>query len=864
MQVTSNRPVVAERAEMTTISREQLFVLLCDDVHPALTEALARYTVHGLAVYRNADGKTKAIQADTLDVAPDLADGFKLVGVYLKPETEPESILSRPSAPSFDEAEVREFVSLIGLPFMVLCIDSTKSHAAPRARTCATADEVVATVQEFNAKRYNVYWLPNETVLTDKKPAKIDMTAARYLWADCDPDIKQHGSYEAARNHLLTTHAAKLALSASFLIDSGNGLQAFFKLATPLSFAEGFAEYEAINKAIGLAFAGPSTYSCEHIMRLPGTLNWPTATKLKKGYPEEPSLSRLLSKTAHDYSLDDLAKMPPRPKPLIAPSSGKLASERAVDMADQPERFYDLLAIDDTLRARWEGSTEGLHDTTGSAMDLSVYSMLVARGFAHDAVVEIMADWEFGGNGREQGERYWGRLKANTKAAPPTPTAVDTAVAKLNARFALVTIGANVFVLDEASPPVKILRFEAFRLLMANCTVDTPTAKGNGIKKTPVADAWLKHPERRTFDRIEFAPGGDARAGSYNLFLGWAAEPYVGMTSEQAARSCDLFLTHLRENLCRGNEEQFAYFIRWIAHLFQQPGDKPGVAVAVRGEKGVGKSKVTETIAELLDSHAVTVSQRSHLTGQFNAHLAQALLVVAEEAVWAGDRQAEGTLKHMITSSTGTLERKGVDAVQVKSCSRFIMNSNSDWIFPASADERRLFALDCGSDHKQDHAYFKAIDDQLYGRGRKSHKPGQESSGLRALLTYLLGLDLTGFDVRCAPETDALKAQRAASLNAHEEFLKDCLESHAIRGTSWGDNASPITKGELYGAYLSYMNSHRPRSYPVTQEIFAKTIKCAFNWSVRQPHGRPREWMVAGWSESRASFEAAMKVKIED
>jgi hypothetical protein len=287
------------------------------------------------------------------------------------------------------------------------------------------------------------------------------------------------------------------------------------------------------------------------------------------------------------------------------------------------------------------------------------------------------------------------------------------------------------------------------------------------------------------------------------------------------------------------------------------------VAIAVRGEKGVGKSKVTDVIAELLGPHALTVSQSSHLTGQFNAHQAQALLIVAEEAVWAGDKQAEGALKHMITSPTMTLERKGVDAIQVQSCSRFVMNSNAEWVFPATADERRLFALDCGSDHKQDRTYFKAIDDQLYGPGLTSHKPGQGSPGLRALLTYLLGLDLTDFNVRHVPETDALKEQRSASLASHEQFLKDCLASRDICGTSWEEETRPISKRELYEACLSYMQRRR-RSLPATQEKFAKTIKHAFGWGTYHRHGQQRAWMVAGCDESRAAFEAAMKVTIVD
>jgi hypothetical protein len=598
-------------------------------------------------------------------------------------------------------------------------------------------------------------------------------------------------------------------------------------------------------------------------MRLPGTLNWPTAAKLEKGYPQQPRMSRLQHKSDRTYTLDELEHLLAQHERSITPRNRTMKGARSDDdVLEQPERFDALLQTDDKLAARWKGGTAGLIDTTGSAMDMSLYGMLVARGFAHEAIVEIMADWPYGGNGREQGERYWNRLKARTTATPRMPTAMDDVVAKLNERFAVAMVGGSAVVLDEASSPVNFLKPEAFRILMANQTIDVPMANGD-TKSQPVAKVWLEHPERRTYARVEFAPGGGVPEDSYNLFRGWAVQPYVGMSLEEAARKCDLLLTHIQENVCRGDEEHNDYLIRWYAHLFQFPGDKPGVAVAVRGEKGVGKSKITEAIAALLGPHAVTVSQRSHLTGQFNAHQAQALLIIAEEAVWAGDKQAEGALKHLITGTTMTLERKGIDAITIKSCARCVMNTNAAWVFPASADERRLFALDCGSARKQDLAYFKAIDDQLYGTGRTSHEPGQESPGLRALLTYLLSLDLTGFDVRRVPETDALKAQRAASLDSHELFLKECLENHEIGGYSWGADAMHIVKRQLYNAYGSYMRD-RSRPHHVSQEVFAKTIKRVLGWSDRQRHGGQREWVVSGWSDSRVAFEAAMKVKIED
>jgi hypothetical protein len=765
----------------------------------------------------------------------------------------------------FDEQVTRHFISLIDLPIMLLSIDSTVDSAAPIARTCETIEQAVRITHVWNAKRCNVYWLPNVSVVDDKKPRKQDIVSARYFWVDCDPDVGAHGSYQAAREHLLSTHAAKLESTASFVIDSGNGVQAFWKLDEPflLSDENRFMEYEALNKQIGEAFDGPGTHNGDRIMRVPGTLNWPTAAKLKKGYPQEPGMSRLLHFSGRAHSFEQIKQMVPHDERPIAPLKNLVTyGPSEGDVSGEVQRFDALLPMDLWLSKRWNGHNEDLNDKTGSAMDMSLYSMLVKRNFSHEAIVEIMSDWPYGGHGREQGERYWSRLKDRTGATPRTSKTVDDAVAELNEQYAVALVGGSAVVLDVMSSPVNFLKPEAFKLLLSNQTVDVPNASGE-IKRQPVADVWLKHPARKTYKCVDFAPDGGARDGVFNLFRGWAVEPYADVSAEQAAQQCDLILTHIRENVCRANREAFDYLIGWYAHLFQFPAEKPGVAIVVRGEKGVGKSKLTEAIAAMLGPHAVTVSQRSHLTGQFNAHQAQALLIVAEEAVWAGDKQAESALKHLITSPTATVERKGIDATTVKSCARVAMNSNAEWVAPASADERRLFALDCGSIHKQDHAYFKAIDDQLYGIGRTSHVLGQDSPGLRALLTYQLRLDLSGFNVRLAPETDALKDQRAASLHPHELFLKECMENREIVRKAWDVSELLIQKRELYDVYVEDMTGRR-RSLPVSREVFAKGIKKMFGWRSRQLSGGQRVWVVEPWSKSRAAFEANMKVKIED
>src|SRR5262249_10305538 len=152
----------------------------------------------------------------------------------------------------------------------------------PHARTFILPDQTTDLIEWarlHNAGRKNIYWLPNETT-REGKPSKQEMTVARFAWADCDPDLNRFESYSTARTFLVEEHAQRIARIASFVIDSGNGLQAFFRLSHDVVLPDQIAAYEHANQTLGAALEGPGTFNCDRIMRVPGTLNWPTAAKL--------------------------------------------------------------------------------------------------------------------------------------------------------------------------------------------------------------------------------------------------------------------------------------------------------------------------------------------------------------------------------------------------------------------------------------------------------------------------------------------------------------------------------------------------------------------------------------------------------
>lgn len=139
-------------------------------------------------------------------------------------------------------------------------------------------DATAATEWALRAteKGHNVYWTVNlVSEGCNKKPSKEDILAARFLHVDIDPP-KGGGSFDK-----LMTQATLVALSVppSLIIDSGNGLQAFWRLANTYS----LVEIEELNRALADKLGGDHCYNIDRLMRLPGTLNYPSLKKSAEG-----------------------------------------------------------------------------------------------------------------------------------------------------------------------------------------------------------------------------------------------------------------------------------------------------------------------------------------------------------------------------------------------------------------------------------------------------------------------------------------------------------------------------------------------------------------------------------------------------
>lgn len=440
----------------------------------------------------------------------------------------------------------------------------------------------------------------------------------------------------------------------------------------------------------------------------------------------------------------------------------------------------------------------------------------------------------------------------------------DALVADLNISHAVVSTGGKTFVAkfthDDVQRRNKIDFFSKhdFELMLGNRFTRHPETD----KPAPLAKVWLSHPQRREYlNGVAFAPLGEVPEGTLNLWQGFSVEPRPGDWSR--------LHTHIVENICAGDSELSDYFLNWMARMVQHP-DEPGeVAIVMRGGRGVGKGKVASWLGRTLFDHYFHAIQNDDVTGRFNSHLLYCVFLFADEAFFAGDPRNEKVLNGLITEKTRRSEQKFMPLISVPNYLHLMMATNCDWAIPAGLDERRYFVLDVPDHaHKQDSAYFAAIDRQM------------NSGGLEAMLFDLQQRDLSKFDVRRVPQTDALADQKRLTLHARGgalAWLQDVLTAGEVRfmgdartTVTWAEAGLLVSRNELYEAYEVWERNRAGRVHGDSRESFGRRLQTALGLAfrggdnLRLPKNinsqRPRAYAFGTLEECREAFRASQNM----
>lgn len=609
-------------------------------------------------------------------------------------------------------------------------------------------------------KRCNIYFHVNPVMHEMRKKAqREDIKALAWLHVDVDPRAGEDLEEEQERALRLLTKPPGNVPPPTVVVFSGGGYQGFWKLREPfeingdLMLAE---EAKRWNQQLEILFEGDDCHNIDRIMRLPGTINKPNAKKRKKGRVD--ALAYVVEfDEGRVYDLEMFTPAPAVQDDGPLPGSGGINVnvggnvERLDSVDDLPEGVPDHIKV---LIVQGKDPDDPKKYKSRSHAVWAVLCALVRAECTDEQIYAVITDKDFAISGHihDQHRPHQYALKQIRRAREH---AIHPELAKLNKKHAVIgDIGGKCRVISEVwdpalkRPRVTFQPFGDFRNRYLNRRVVWKDSEGND-KVEFAGHWWLKHPNRRSYETMVFAPGRET-PDAYNLWRGFNCEAIPG--------DCDLFLDHVRKNICDGDEACYDYVVGWMARTVQQP-DTPGyTAIVLRGAQGTGKSVFAKEFGSLFGHHFLPVSDPKHLVGSFNAHLRDCVVLFGDEAFYAGDLKHASVLKMLITEEVITVEAKGVDAISAPNCVHLIMASNEQHVVPTGVNERRFLVLEVGKEHQDDTKYFGALREQMKKGGRE------------ALLAYLLSYDLSKFDVRRVPHTRALQQQKLYSLAPEEEW----------------------------------------------------------------------------------------------
>ncbi len=308
--------------------------------------------------------------------------------------------------------------------------------------------------------------------IVGSKAKKIDVAFVDSLHIDIDPRTGEPLDQERDRILcLLTTNLPDGIPKPTFIIDSGGGYQAIWRLREPISLAPDEAtdaekiaaaeEVERLTRGLELAFGADSCHNVDRVLRLVGSVNHPNKKKAEVG--REPALAKLvLHEPDHVYVPDEFPKAPP--KTTVAS-----VTREAVGLEGLP-RLESIDQLPDAVSDRIRGLIVRGHDSedpdkypSRSEALFAVCCALAKAGVSDDIILGIITDQDFGISAsildkNQNAERY-----ARRQIKQAHDAISDDPVVQINRNYCAVLEGSKLtFYREEDNGTVTPMNKEAF------------------------------------------------------------------------------------------------------------------------------------------------------------------------------------------------------------------------------------------------------------------------------------------------------------------------------------------------------------------------------------------------------------------
>ena len=265
-----------------------------------------------------------------------------------------------------------------------------------------------------------------------------------------------------------------------------------------------------------------------------------------------------------------------------------------------------------------------------------------------------------------------------------------------------------------------------------------------------------------------------------NTYVVDGIAPAEGRVEDDAdgGRVVELFMGHLEKLVPDDRERRL--LIDFLAHVYQNPGQRVQWALLLYGVEGNGKSYVGHVMHMIMGSSYKTVSTTA-INSEFTSWAEGAVLSSVEEVRISGVNKYAvlDKLKPIISNDVIAVVGKGANEKQIPNFSSWMMTTNHADAIPASDNDRRLAVITTAPSSKAEllemHGGSRGVSDYFHRLFAESDRRAD------ALARMLRDWEISDeFDAKGrAPETVGLDDMRDANVSEDRAVVEDAIEQWA-------------------------------------------------------------------------------------
>lgn len=653
----------------------------------------------------------------------------------------------------------REFLAYLDDIHLVSILPDGKPKANPKDGTIGrhfgtNVDQAIEWAASQNAAGRGIYWTVNGVKSgINKKPTKAEITHARMAHVDIDP--KQDGTPFDANAQVSALQ--DLEFPPSFILHSGGGVQAFWRLNEP---CENWGQVECINRGLRDWFDADNCFNIDRLMRVPGFINWPNEKKRNAG--RQPAVAYILQQDSGDeFEPHNLAAVFPE---RIDEDNKKPETDGATGAEYTAELGNSLRKMLQTMPERHKGDR--------SAWALGVARIMATKGYSHDHIKRALLDPSNAISAhfyaQNDPEYAIGRILNKLSATAPKPNGVELSdfhayMPAHNYIYAPTGEPWPASSVNSRIPPVALFDHKG-----------NPVCDDKGEHIEQAANTWLD--KNQPVEQVTWAPGyPQVITNRLVADGGWIERP-----------GCNVF-NYYRPPLPGGGDasdvapwldhvnhvypDDADHIIKWLAHRVQRPHEKINHAIVLGGQQGVGKDTILQPVKEAIGHWNFAEVSPQHMLGRFNGFVKSVILRVSE-ARDLGDVDRFAFYDHMKTYTAAPPDVLRVDEKHQREYSVFnIMgviittNHKLDGLY-LPADDRRHYVAWSNLNRE-------TFDDDYWGKIWGWYRDG----GIANVGAFLCELDISDFDAKAPPIKTAAFWDIVGANHAPEDSeLADALD----------------------------------------------------------------------------------------